>query len=128
GRSPEGQPARRLRRRAGHHSRLRQPSAAYRPGILRLARRPPGSKVTLTDAGPLVALIDADEVDHETCAQALNRVRLPLITTWPAFTEAMYLLTRAGGTSGQQALWKLVLSGRLELPTCRGRRLNAAPC
>jgi uncharacterized protein len=71
--------------------------------------------VTLVDAGPLVALIDADEVDHDTCAQALNRVRLPLITTWPAFTEAMYLLARVGGTSGQQALWKLALSKRLEI-------------
>jgi uncharacterized protein len=71
--------------------------------------------VTLTDAGPLVALIDADELYHNTCAQELNRLRLPLITTWPAFTEAMYLLARAGGAVGQQALWKLVLSGRLEI-------------
>jgi predicted nucleic acid-binding protein len=53
--------------------------------------------VTLTDAGPLIALIDADEPDHAACLEALDLVALPLVTTWPAFTEAMYLLGRAGG-------------------------------
>jgi len=71
--------------------------------------------VTLTDAGPLVALIDADEPDHEVCRLVLDGLRLPLLTTWPAFTEGMYLLSRAGGPRGQGALWKLALSGRLEI-------------
>lgn len=71
--------------------------------------------MTLTDAGPLVALIDADEADHETCVLSLQTLTLPLLTTWPAFTEAMYLLGRAGGSAGQQALWKLVLSRRLDV-------------
>lgn len=62
-----------------------------------------------------MALIDADEPDHEACALALNGVALPLVTTWPAFTEAMYLLSRAGGATGVQALWKLLLSQRLEI-------------
>ena len=70
---------------------------------------------TLTDAGPLIALIDADEADHEVCLEALDELSLPLVTTWPAFTEAMYLLARAGGHRGQQALWQLVRTGRLEL-------------
>lgn len=71
--------------------------------------------MTLTDAGPLVALIDADEPDHEVCTRALNALALPMVTTWPAFTEAMYLLGRAGGINGQQALWKLLLSRRLTI-------------
>lgn len=71
--------------------------------------------MTLTDAGPLVALIDADEADHEVCKFALGSLRLPLITTWPAFTEAMYLLSRAGGRAGQEALWKLTLTDRLDI-------------
>ena len=69
--------------------------------------------MTLTDAGPLIALIDADEQDHEACLQALDELALPLITTWPALTEAMYLLGRAGGIRGQQALWRLVHTDRL---------------
>ena len=71
--------------------------------------------MTLTDAGPLVALIDADEPDHEACRSALTGLALPLVTTWPSFTEAMYLLSRAGGPRGREALWRLVSSGRLVL-------------
>lgn len=68
----------------------------------------------LTDASPLIALIDADEADHARCVAVLSDVKLPLVTTWPAFTEAMYLLGR-GGWPAQQALWKLVLRGDLEV-------------
>lgn len=71
--------------------------------------------MTLTDAGPLIALIDADESDHQLCVDALGQLALPLVTTWPAFTEAMYLLARSGGAPGRKALWTLVLSGRLHL-------------
>jgi predicted nucleic acid-binding protein len=64
--------------------------------------------VTLTDAGPLIALIDAGEPDHDRCRVALETLQLPLITTWPAFTEAMYLLGRAAGWPGQGALWRMI--------------------
>ena len=69
--------------------------------------------MTLTDAGPLIAIIDADEPDHASCMEALDQLTLPLITTWPAFTEAMYLLARAGGIRAQHALWRLVSTDRL---------------
>jgi predicted nucleic acid-binding protein len=69
--------------------------------------------VTLTDAGPLIAIIDADEPDHAACLEALDQAALPLVTTWPAFTEAMYLLARAGGIKGQRALLRLVQTDRL---------------
>ena len=71
--------------------------------------------MTLTDAGPLIAIIDADEPDHAACVEALDEVVLPLVTTWPAFTEAMYLVARAGGITGQRALWRLVQTGRLAI-------------
>jgi len=69
--------------------------------------------VTLTDAGPLIAIIDADEPDHAACVAVLDEIPIPLVTTWPAFTEAMYLVARAGGIPGQRALWRLVSTGRL---------------
>ena len=53
--------------------------------------------MTLTDAGPLLALLDADEADHHRCVAALTDVTLPMLTTWPAFTEVMYLAGRSGG-------------------------------
>lgn len=80
--------------------------------------------MTLTDAGPLVALIDADEPDHDVCRLVLEGLELPLSTTWPAFTEAMYLLGRAGGQRGQAALWKLALSDRFEIAQLRRSALE----
>lgn len=71
--------------------------------------------MTLTDAGPLVAIIDAGEPDHELCLETLDRLSLPMVTTWPAFTEAMCLIVRAGGQVGRRALWRMVTDKRLVL-------------
>lgn len=45
----------------------------------------------------------------------MQYLSFPLVTTWPAFTEAMYLLGRADGIDGQAALWRLVLTERVEI-------------
>ena len=62
----------------------------------------------LFDAGPLVALIHADDRHHASCKEALKRIREPLGTVWPAFTEAMYLL--GFSSRAQDALWRLLES------------------
>jgi uncharacterized protein len=64
--------------------------------------------VTLIDAGPLIALIDRADADHVRCVAALKDLSPPLVTTWPAFTEACYLLGDRAGWPGQEALWRLV--------------------
>jgi uncharacterized protein len=71
--------------------------------------------VTLADAGPLIALIDSGEPDHERCKAALEQVQLPMRTTWPVFTEAIYLLGRAAGWPAQEALWQLIERDALAL-------------
>jgi predicted nucleic acid-binding protein len=38
-----------------------------------------------------------------------------MVTTWPAFTEAMYLLGEAGGRRAQDALWGILQQGDLEI-------------
>lgn len=69
----------------------------------------------LVDAGPLVALIDRGEADHERCIEALASLTAPMVTTWPALTEAMYLVGSAGQWKAQEALWKLLERGDLQL-------------
>jgi len=71
--------------------------------------------LTLTDAGPLIALVDAGEPDHERCRDALEQLALPMVTTWPTFTEAIYLLGQAAGWPGQQALWRLIQRNALTI-------------
>lgn len=71
---------------------------------------------TLTDASPLVALLDkGQQAAQARCLVALPRLPAPLVSTWPCFTEAMYLLGRAAGYPGQRALWQMRASGKLVL-------------
>jgi predicted nucleic acid-binding protein len=67
----------------------------------------------LVDAGPLVALLDQADPQHEACVATLKTLQGPLITVWPAFTEAMYLLGRTW--LGQKALWSRLETDALGL-------------
>jgi predicted nucleic acid-binding protein len=70
--------------------------------------------MTLADTGPLVALLDHNDPYHQLALQtAAGLPPAPLLTTWPCLTEAMYLLGRAAGFPGQEALWKMITAGRL---------------
>jgi len=81
--------------------------------------------VILVDAGPLVALIHADDRHHERCAKVLRALHQPLATVWPAYTEAMYLL--GFSWRAQDALWELVerdVISLIELETRDHRRVR----
>jgi hypothetical protein len=69
--------------------------------------------VILVDAGPLAAIVDADDQHHTACVAALKEIREPLGTVWPALTEAMYLL--AGQLRAQEALWEMLARRAVEL-------------
>ena len=72
----------------------------------------------LTDTGPLIALLDADDRHHQRCRSAIEKLPAePMLTTWPCFTEAIYLLGSVGGYSYQKQLWNLYTAGRLCLHT-----------
>ena len=63
----------------------------------------------LTDAGPLVELVDQAQPLNSRCRAALEALPSPMVTTWPAFAEAMYLLGRIGGWPLQRNLWQYVV-------------------
>ena len=67
----------------------------------------------LVDAGPLVALLDQADPEHEPCVATLKTLRDTLVTVWPAFVEAMYLLGRSW--AGQKALWSRLETEALAL-------------
>ena len=50
----------------------------------------------LVDTGPLVALFDPADADHEQCGETLKTIREPIATTVPVLTEAFHLLGAAG--------------------------------
>ena len=62
--------------------------------------------MVLVDAGPLVALVNRNDSHHEECRSALLRIRQPLATAWPPFTEAMYLVRDS--LRAQNSLWEMV--------------------
>jgi predicted nucleic acid-binding protein len=54
-------------------------------------------------------LIDPRQADpHARCKAVLPQLPAPLVTTWPSFTEAMYLAGRAGGWPLQRLLWRYI--------------------
>lgn len=67
----------------------------------------------LVDASALIALLDRDDAAHERCVETLKSIRDPLVTVWPAMTEAMHLL--ADTPRGPDALCDMVFDGALTL-------------
>lgn len=82
--------------------------------------------MTLVDAGPLVAILDGGDVGHHRCVNIVGSLAAPLVTTWPAFTEAMYLVGQRGGWTAQDGLWRLVLRGTLIIHSLENGELRRA--
>jgi predicted nucleic acid-binding protein len=76
----------------------------------------------LVDAGPLIALLHKDVANHHRCVETLKSITEPLGTVWPAFTEAMYLLSFSW--KAQEALWEMVERGVIELLTLEARDVS----
>jgi len=83
--------------------------------------------VILTDAGPLIALIDRRDAGHAQCLAAAETLMGPMLSTWPAFTEAMYLLSAGAGWRGQEPLWRMIRTGQLILADMTATMLARMP-
>lgn len=74
------------------------------------------------DAGPFAALVEKNQPQSARCRSILITLALPLLTTWPAFTEAMDLVCRLGGWPCQSVRTPLPLlppSGGTKAPHFR---------
>jgi len=69
----------------------------------------------LVDAGPLVAVLDESDRDHQRCVSVLKRLSDPLITTWPVVTEALYLLGQTQNPLDSQEALLAMLDRQLVL-------------
>lgn len=70
-------------------------------------------RAILVDAGPLIALLDRSDEQHDAVVRCVESIRDPLVSVWPAIVEAMYLL--ASSWPAQKALWEILESGAILL-------------
>jgi predicted nucleic acid-binding protein len=78
----------------------------------------------LVDTGPLVALFDPQERQHDRCAAVLKGIREPVVTTTPVLTEAFDILGPA--SVGSDRLREFVELGGLSVWFLDGRTLTRA--
>ena len=70
-------------------------------------------RAVLVDAGPLVALLSRNDDHHDEVVRALQGIRDPLVSVWPAIVEAMYLLSPSW--QAQKGLWDMLGTGVVRL-------------
>ena len=69
--------------------------------------------VALIDTGVIVAYLDRNDCWHRPCVEAVQSVRLPLLTTSAVLTEVFHLILRDFG--GVDRAWELLDSGAITL-------------
>jgi predicted nucleic acid-binding protein len=65
----------------------------------------------LVDTGPLVALFDPKDNQHQRCRKALKQIREPISTTVPVLTEAFHML--GANSTGSDRLRDFIEQGGL---------------
>jgi predicted nucleic acid-binding protein len=83
----------------------------------------PNPASVLVDTGALLALLDRDDAFHAACADALPRIRLPMLTSAAVLTELLHLV--GDSPRERRAAWELLRSGALRLGTIGDEELPA---
>ena len=78
----------------------------------------------LVDTGPIVALFNPRDPDHEVCRSSLERIREPIVTTIPVLTEAFHILSPA--SRGPELVREFVARGGLSVFLLDERALQRA--
>lgn len=81
--------------------------------------------VVLVDTGPLVALFDPSDTEHEGCKRALAQLRRSRrVTSLSVLTEAVYLLSFS--PRAQRALLAFVAAGAVEIADFSAAQVSRA--
>ena len=67
----------------------------------------------LVDTGPLIALFDPQDGQHDRCVRTLKGIREPIATTIPVLTEAFHMLGPA--STGSDRLRDFIEGGGLSV-------------
>jgi uncharacterized protein len=70
-----------------------------------------GSVTGLIDTGAILAIVDAGDRWHTHCIQALQTIRVPLLTTEAVLTETFHLTGK--NPHAVEKMWRFVRSGAL---------------
>jgi len=66
----------------------------------------------IVDAGPLVAILNRLDSQHESCRRQSLELGRPFLTTWPVIAEAAWLLRNT--SSGVSGLLQMISAGLLD--------------
>jgi len=67
----------------------------------------PSVEQALCDTGPVVAMVDRTDRQHDACLRAFEAFAGNLVTSWPVISEAFYLLRHP---DDRDFLWNIILS------------------
>ena len=70
---------------------------------------PAGPPAGLIDTGAILAIVEADDYWHSACLEALQSVRMPLLTTEAVLTELFHLIGKSAHNIAKA--WNFVRSG-----------------
>lgn len=73
--------------------------------------------IAVVDSGPLYAVVDADDDDHERCLEVLQRVDLELVVPALVVAEVTYLVGRRLGPDAEARFLRGLAAVEVEAPT-----------
>jgi uncharacterized protein len=92
-------------------------ATAIRRGISRKCLRTSGRLIGIVDSGPLYAVVDADDADHERSLEVLQRSDLQLVIPALVVAEVSYVIGKRLGPQAETAFLRSLEEFDVEAPS-----------